>query len=96
MFQPKIKEDKMMKVPQESVFNHCGETLSANTTQKHASSLKSSTKLNSKNQESTFDLKIKNKNGHTRQQSKSMLENKKKQKSSVNLSHKIKSSSVIR
>ena len=96
LFQPKIKEEKQKNTPQESLFNHIGDALSFNTSQKDPSSLKTTTKGKSNNHESTFDLKMRGKNqGHKRQQSKSMLDNK-KQKSSVNLSHKIQSSSVIR
>jgi hypothetical protein len=77
------------------LLNGCGEGVSVGTTQKGPSSLKSSSKVNNKNHESAFDLKMKGrKDSHGRQQSKSMLESKKK--SSVNLSHKNQSSSIIR
>ena len=67
-----------------------------NTSHKKGSSQKSTTKVNSKNHESAFDLKTRVKRqGHQRQQSRSMLDNK-NQKSLINLSHKIQSSSVIR
>lgn len=77
------------------MLNHYEEAVSMNTSKKIGSSQKS-TKVNNKNHESVFDLKTRGKKqGHTRQQSKSMHENK-KQKSSVNLSQKMQSSSVIR
>ena len=85
-----------MRVPESSLFNHIGEDVSVNTTSKNPSSGKSFNKVGSKNHESAFDLKTKGKNqGHRRQPSKSMLEGK-KQKSSVNLSRKNQSSSIIR
>ena len=84
-----------MKDNQDSPFNNCGEAFSINTTQKNPSSLKSTTKVNSRNHQSANDLKLKGRpNGYQRQQFKSMLES--KQKSSVNLSHKMQSTSVIR
>ena len=96
LFEPKIKKDKLMRVPESSLFNHIGEDVSVNTTSKNPSSGKSFNKAGLKNHESVFDLKTKGKNqGHRRQPSKSMLEGK-KQKSSVNLSRKNQSSSIIR
>lgn len=86
----------MLKGNGESILNHYGEAISMNNSHKVGSSQKSTTKVNSKNHESAFDLKTRaKKQGHQRQKSRSMLDNK-KQKSSVNLSQKIQSSSVIR
>jgi hypothetical protein len=83
-----------MKDNQSSPLDRCGEAFSINTSQKNPSSQKSTIKAN-KGHESAFDLKMKGRpSGHHRQQSKSMLES--KQKSSVNLSHKMQSTSVIR
>ena len=83
----------MRSVQEESIVNGCSETISAGTTQKDPSSLKSAS--NGRNHESVYDLKTRIKpSSHHRQQSKSMLEN--KQKASVQLSQKNQSSSIIR
>lgn len=86
--------EKLESVPEESPFSGA-EAVSIGTS-KQPSSIKSTTKVNSRNQDSCpFDLKLKgNKNGHGRKESKSMLEN--KQKSSVILSNRNQSTWVIR
>lgn len=95
LFEPKVRNDKLRSVPEERLLNACAEETSINTTQKGLSSLKSTSKAKTKNNESAFDLRLVDKNQtHHRQQSRSMLEN--KQKSSMNLSQKNQSSSVIR
>lgn len=80
-------------MPEESISNTYVGCLSQNTN-KPISSLKSTSKVNSKanNEKSSYDLKINCKKGSTKVQSKSLLDHISNQQSSLLLSQKQKSS----
>ena len=82
-------------MPEESISKTNALCLSQNTN-KPISSLKSTSKVNSKayNERSAYDLKMNCKQNNTKMQSKSLLEHITKQKSSLLLSHKQKSSII--
>ena len=82
-------------MPEESASRTNAEILSQNT-QKPVSSLKSTSKVNSKvdRDKSNYDLKMNLKQMNAKPQSKSLLEHISKQKSTLLLSHKQKSSVI--
>lgn len=87
--------ENLSSVPEESISPTYLEAFSQNT-HKPLSSLKSTSKVNSKptHDKSAYDLKLNCKANHAKPQSKSMLEHASKQKSSLNISQKQKSSII--
>ena len=90
-----FQNESLSSVPEESVSRTNAEILSQNT-QKPVSSLKSTSKVNSKvdRDKSNYDLKMNLKHMNAKPQSKSLLEHINKQKSTLLLSHKQKSSVI--
>ena len=87
-------QDYLHSVPEESISKTYAEALSQ-VTNKPISSLKSTSQVRNKvqNDRSVYDLKMNCKGAHSNKpQTKSLLENNSKQKSSMLLSHKHKSS----